>query len=124
MQKNLLIGATLIVACSGCNRSDGDRLARVAGTVTQKIQELLPERTPLTGSFGLASSAGLENRVRDRFKFDRYLAPLPIEIDANEVNIVRLRGAVDEAVLKQRAVEIAESTVGVEKVVDEIVVAK
>jgi hypothetical protein len=124
VKKNLLIAATLIVACSGCNRSDGDRLARVAGTVTQKIQELLPERTPLTGSFGLDNSAGLENRVRDRFKFDRYLAPLPIEIDANDGNIVRLRGAVDDTVLKQRAIEIAESTVGVEKVVDEIVVAK
>jgi hyperosmotically inducible periplasmic protein len=124
VRRTLSIAAIFIIAGSGCNRSDGDRLTRVAGKVTEKIQELLPERTPLTGSFGLASSVNLDNRVRDRFKTDRYLAPLPIEIDANEGGTVRLRGSVDDAVLKQRAVEIAESTVGVEKVLDEIVVAK
>jgi hypothetical protein len=123
VKKTLLIGATIIVACSVCNRSDGDRLARVAGKVTQKIQELLPERTPLTGSFALTSGVNLDNRVRDRFKTDRYLAPLPIDIDVN-VSTVRLRGPVNDEVLKRRAVEIAESTVGVEKVVDEIVVTK
>jgi hyperosmotically inducible periplasmic protein len=124
VRRILSIVAFFVIAESGCNRSDGDRLTRVAVKLTEKIQELQPERTPLTGSFGITSSVNLDSRVRDRFKTDRYLAPLPIEIDANEGSTVRLRGSVDDAVLKQRAVEIAESTVGVEKVVDEIVVAK
>jgi hyperosmotically inducible periplasmic protein len=123
VKKSLSIGVMVIVACSGCNRSDGDRLARVAAVVTQKFEDLLPERTPLAGNFSFIGGAGIENRVRDRFQSDRYLAPLPIEIYGHDSN-VRLRGSVNDAVLKQRAVEIAESTVGVEKVVDEIVVAK
>ena len=123
MKKPLLIAVTLLAACSGCNRSDWrPDLTRVASTVTRKVEELLPERSPLTGSFGLGD-VDLGNRVRDRFKFYRYLAPLAIEIDAND-SLVRLRGSVVDAVLKQRAIEFAESTVGVEKVVDEIVVAK
>ncbi len=107
----------------GCDRSDADKLARVGWKVTEKVQALVPDRTPFGGPLPGARQPGLEDRVRERFKFDRYLTAQPIEVTA-EGGGVRLRGQVDDEVLKRRAVEIAESTVGVEKVIDEIAVMK
>jgi len=120
MKRTLLFAAISVLGCTGCNRSDGDRLARIGSKVAQKVQDLVPE-TPLAGSLSLTPSANLEGRVRDRFKNDRYLAPASIEISVYE-GAVRLKGQVDNAILKRRAVELAESTVGVEKVVDDLIV--
>lgn len=123
--KQLLTATVFLFALlsTGCKRSDGDRLARVGNKVTQKVQALVPERTPFRGSIELNSHSELETRVRQRFQSDTYLAPQPIDL-IFEGNVVRLRGQLDDPVLKHRAVEIAESTVGVANVIDEIVVAK
>ena len=107
----------------GCNRSDGDKLARVGWKVADKVQALVPDRTPFGASLPGAKQPSLEERVRQRFKLDRYLAAVPIDVIADRGG-VRLRGHVDDEILKRRAVEIAESTVGVEKVTDEIAVVK
>lgn len=113
----------LAVTICGCDGNDGDRLTRVGWTVSQNIQALVPERMPFVGSLGLPKNSTREQSVRERFRSDRYLGELTIEI-IGEPGTIRLRGQVADAVLKRRAVEIAESTVGVEKVIDEIVVAK
>lgn len=115
--------AILPVLSVGCSRSDGDKLARVGWKLTEKVQALIPDRPPFTAALPGAKPRGLEDRVRERFKQDRYLTASPIEVVADGSG-VRLRGQVDDEILKQRAVEIAESTVGVERVVDEIAVAK
>jgi osmotically-inducible protein OsmY len=107
----------------GCNRGDSDKLVRVGRKVTEKVQALIPSRTPLGDALPAGKHHGVEDRVRERFKLDRYLTSASIDVIA-EAGRVRLRGQVDNEVLKRRAVEIAESTVGVEKVVDEIAVAK
>ncbi len=120
--KVLPILAIFPLLATGCNRSDGDKLARVGWTVAGKVQALIPDRTPLAAALP-GKPQGLEERVRERFKSDKYLAPVPIEVIA-ENGSVRLRGQVDDEILKRRAVEIAESTVGVEKVVDEIDVVR
>ncbi len=120
--KRLALLPVILALATGCNRSDGDRLARVGAKVTQHAQALVPDRTPFGNPVGLAKSAGIEERVRERFNSDRFLQGLPIEISSQE-DAVRLSGQVGDALLKNRAVEIAESTVGVEKVIDEIVVA-
>jgi BON domain-containing protein len=119
--KRLPFVAVLPLIFVGCDRSDADKLARVGWKVTEKVQALVPDRTPFGGAIPGARQPGLQNHVRERFKLDRYLAGQPIEVTA-EGGEVRLRGQVDDEVLKRRAVETAESTVGVEKVVDEMVV--
>ena len=121
--KLLLSAALLLSSLSlGCNRSDGDRLARVGVKVADKVQALAPERTPFAGALASQQPA-VDIRVKERFRLDRYLAVLTIEVTADG-GAVRLRGRVDDPVLKQRALEIAESTVGVDTVVDEIAVGK
>lgn len=121
--KLLPVVAILPVLAIGCNRTDADKLARVGWRVADKVQALIPDRTPFGSALPNSKQPGLDDRVRERFKQDRYLTSSPIEITADG-NSIRLRGQVNDEILKRRAVEIAESTVGVEKVIDEIVVSK
>jgi hypothetical protein len=119
MRKALLLIVAIVPLTTGCDSHDGDRLARVGRKVTQKVEALIPQRSPFGNSIGLGKSPSVEERVRERFKSDRHLAPQAIEITA-EGGIIHLKGTVDREVLQRRAVEIAESTIGVDKVVDEL----
>ena len=123
MKNRLIFVSIVICTATGCNRQDGDRLARVGGKVTEKVQLLVPERTPFGRPTNLAMNPNVEERVKERFRSDRFLGPLFIEVSA-EGHVIRLKGKVNDGLLKQRAVEIAESTVDVDKVLDEIVVEK
>jgi osmotically-inducible protein OsmY len=69
------------------------------------------------------SRNSLDEQVRERFRLDAFLAPIPFDIVA-EGAVIRLKGKVDNDALKKRAVDIAETTIGVEKVIDEITVEK
>jgi BON domain len=114
-----LIVLASAVAAAGCERQDAERLTRVGWKVADKLQGLVPDKTPWGASWSGMSDISLEGRVRARFEADKYLAPLNIEVIATDHG-VRLRGRVTDEVLKRRAVELAESTVGVEKVADEL----
>jgi hypothetical protein len=117
MKTPLLLALLVLSSLPGCDRQDGDRLARVGRKVADKARILVPDRVPFDASVGPRGPA--DERVRERFRSDRYLASQPIDVSA-EGNTVRLRGTVPESVLKRRAFEIADSTVGVEKVIDEL----
>jgi hypothetical protein len=117
MTRTLLRALLLIPLSTGCDPQDSERLARVGRVVTTKVQALAPQRTPFAESIGLNQNP--EERVRSRIRSDRYLSALPIDVSADG-GTVRLKGSVDQEVLKRRAVEIAESTVGVDKVIDEL----
>ena len=107
----------LIPLAAGCDSQDGDRLARVGRVVTNKVQALAPSRTPFADSIALNQNP--EDHVRSRIRSDRYLLAQSIDVSADG-GTVHLKGSVDQEVLKRRAVEIAESTVGVDKVIDEL----
>ncbi len=83
----------------------------------------MPSRTPFNGPLTMPGADRIELRVKGRIKADKYLAGLPIEVIA-EGNGVRLQGSVSEEALKKRAIELAESTTGVEQVIDELKVEK
>src|SRR5262245_45300146 len=108
----------LVVSAMGCNRQDAEKLARVGWKLAEKVQRIIPDRLPF-GSWPGTADTSVEGRVRARIMSDRYLAPLNIEVIAT-MGGVRLHGTVEDDVLKRRALEMAESTVGVEKVVDEL----
>jgi hypothetical protein len=114
-----LIVLAIAVGTTGCERQDAERLTRVGWKVADKLQGLVPDKTPWGASWSTVPDMSLEARVRARFEADKYLAPLNLEVIATDHG-VRLRGRVTDDVLKRRAVELAESTVGVEKVADEL----
>jgi osmotically-inducible protein OsmY len=121
----LLLGVLLGVA--GCSHQDADRLARAARRSADKLEGM-------TGGAGHRLSDGwqalrvgwdglaLDSRVNTRLQWDRALAGTHIEVRANGTT-VELEGTVSDANQRGRAVELAESTLGVEHVTDKLTIA-
>src|SRR5437660_764257 len=107
MRRLCWVGLAVAISGTACGRQDADRLARIGGKLAEKVQQLLPERTPIGAGWGATSETSLEGRVRARIDSDKYLAELHIEVIAT-IGGVRLRGTVDDDALKRRAVELAE----------------
>jgi osmotically-inducible protein OsmY len=120
--RGLVLGCLLV---SGCGRGDADRLARVARQAAAQLDGLSGGARDQLGE-GLEAARGalrdgLAARVATRLRWDRDLAASAIEVQAGN-GVVRLRGGVASQDLRQRAVELARSTVGAEQVVDEMTV--
>jgi hypothetical protein len=119
----LLLGV-LTALVSGCTQQDTERLGRVGRRLAAKTETLTG-----TCKDGLASSwqgcgssgdeSGLKHRVQERLKWDSHLQGAEIEVNASG-STVGLKGNVRDLTQRRRAVELAETTVGVEKVNDEL----
>jgi hypothetical protein len=111
-----------LVAAAGCTREDAGRLARVGRKGLDRARAALATVTcdlPAdwqSGAEGL-QDGGLDLRVSARLRWDKTLAAIPIEVKSSG-GVVELRGKVQGLTQRRRAVEIAETTAGVEKVSD------
>ena len=113
----LLLGIALIG--TGCSKHDTERLAGVGRKITEKVEASTNDRLD-TGwqSFRAnLNQSGLNARVSTRLRWDKLLADTPIDVEANG-GVVTLSGSVSNLDQRRRAVALAESTLGVEKVVD------
>ncbi len=110
----------IFASLGGCSQQDADGLERIGRKLAARAElwtASLNEQLPLK----LASLQGdtLENRVANRLRWDRLLVEEKIEVAANGAEI-ELKGLVSSAEQKRRAVELAENTTGVERVVDHL----
>ena len=71
-----------------------------------------------------AQERDLLARVTTRIRWDKKLVDSLLQIEVQPDGTVILRGSVLDAAAKNRAVDLAESTVGVTKVVDELAINK
>jgi hypothetical protein len=106
----------VVVALTGCNQQDADGLARIgkkvvarAGTATAPLRDRFD-----SGVRGLAS---VKERVQARLRWDKQLPDTAIEVSATGGE-VELKGPVASDDQRRRAVELAETTQGVERVLD------
>ena len=109
---------------AGCNRQDADRLAKL-GTKLEKKAETLGGKSNgglirgwQTVPLHLGDVA-VDARVLARLNWDKSLADTAIQVQLAD-GVVELHGQVRDAQQKHRAVELAESTLGVEKVTDRL----
>jgi hyperosmotically inducible periplasmic protein len=65
----------------------------------------------------------VQGRVYGRLRWDKALATAPIEIAVQNENVVTLSGTVADEVARMSAVKLAQDTVGVGKVVDNLTVS-
>ena len=111
---------------TGCNGEETERLAHVGHKVMEKIESATGNADgKLFGGLQAmrgAAEPDLAGRVSARLRWDRSLADLKIEVRANGA-MVELKGSVRDPAQKKRALELAESTDGVEKVMDALEVA-
>ena len=115
---------TIVGAALGFSRSsDAEVLTRVGKTGAAKVTGAMPPSAHLAGPLAATKTGPLlpiEDRVRLRFQTDKALEGATITVVA-EGTSVRLRGEVSNALVRARAVELAQTTSGVEKVTNELV---
>jgi len=66
---------------------------------------------------------GVQGRVYSRLHWDKALEKATIDIDVRDTNVVVLKGNVTNSAARLKAVQLAQDTVGVARVVDNLAVA-
>jgi hyperosmotically inducible periplasmic protein len=117
----LIICPVFVISCQS---RDADRLAALGSRLGEQAQALLtPASSPLRGLQSVPLRIGelsLDARVSARLKWDKLLAEAEIQVNGVGDSVVELTGTVKDMEQRQRAVEIAQTTVGVEKVMEKL----
>ena len=116
----------LICPLVAAKETDGPILAKVGKLAWEKTRDSLPNRAKLTAplaAFRAGDALPVEERVRLRIETDKKLAGVRVDVWPGEKEgQIRLRGIVTGADIRSRIMGIAESTSGVESVVNELAV--
>lgn len=126
MRKSILLvlPASLFV---GCSQNDSDHINNISRKAIGYLEARAggPQGQVITGYQAVLGSMGeslLDNRVATRLNWDKLMAETRVEVKLVSSGVVKLTGLVKEETQKQRAMEIAQSTTGVNKVINEVVV--
>lgn len=99
----------------------GERLGeRIDRGIRQLSSELQEEWAEVRGAVERMS---VQARVYSRLHWDKALATSEIDIEVREGDVIVLMGRVPSAAAKQKAVELAQDTVGAQGVIDQLSVA-
>jgi osmotically-inducible protein OsmY len=112
----------LLLLLVGCKTRDGDTLRKVARKSGEKIQHAAAPMNDAAPSWHRLGEPSLAGRVDNRIRHDRYLAGHRFDVRGDGPGTVAVKGTVPEASVKTRALDLARSTLGVEKVIDEVTV--
>src|SRR5437016_482191 len=122
----LMFLVVLICPLVAAKETDGPILAKVGKLAWEKTRDSLPNRAKLTAplaAFRAGDALPVEERVRLRIETDKKLAGVRVDVWPGEKEgQIRLRGIVTGAEIRSRIMGIAESTSGVESVVNELAV--
>jgi len=115
----IVIGLLLL---AGCNRNDADALSRIGRKVAAHAKNSAGE---VGGKVDLSWAGkrepSLHDKVHDRLRYENTLADVTLEVLVKDKE-VELKGTVKTPSQKQRAIELAETVAGVERVNDSITV--
>jgi osmotically-inducible protein OsmY len=123
MNRYLTLGILFLVAC-GCETQDREHLDHIARKVAAKVSNLT-EGTDSRLQAGWQAFRGdldqltLDLRVAARIRWDKSLQGAKIEVAVHE-GVIDLKGTVRDADQRRRAIELAEQTVGADKVNDSL----
>jgi osmotically-inducible protein OsmY len=120
----ILIALFVVLVGTQFRASDGDKLAAVARLATAKVRNALPPAVNLATPVDAIRKelpTRLDDTVKARLAADKRLANVAVTVIA-EGATVKLRGVVPDAKTRKVIVSLAENTVGVEQVIDELAV--
>jgi hypothetical protein len=120
----ILIGLFVVLVGTQFQASDGDRLAAVARLAGARIRSAMPPAVNFVAPVEALRKelpTRPEEVVRARLAADKRLAGLKINV-IHDDGAMRLRGVVPDSKTRKVIVSLAENTVGVERVVDELAV--
>lgn len=120
----ILIAVFVVLVGARFHASDGDKLAAVARRVSIKINNSLPRALNLASPVDALRKeipTRPEDAVKARLAGDQRLTGLEITV-VGEATTIKLRGIVPDARTRKLIASLAENTVGVEHVVDELAI--
>ncbi|MCI0684093.1 MAG: BON domain-containing protein [Gemmataceae bacterium] len=110
----------VIVISAGCNRQDADGLGRIGRKVLDRTQATVsPLREKFDHTLKGIGATSVKDRVQQRLQWDKALADATIAVMVSD-HVVELKGSLKSDEQRRRAIELAESTTGVERVTDEL----
>lgn len=117
----LLVGILMVCGCG----DDVDRLGRVFDKTAAKFEGATESlRDKLRNGCGAVNGAinetSLDSRVALRLHWDKDLDGVEVQVHLTGPNAVELTGLVADLKQQRRAVELAQSTSGVERVLDRL----
>jgi osmotically-inducible protein OsmY len=108
------------ISLAGCNRQDTESLARIGRKIATHSKTNTDELSAkLDLRKAVKKDPSLQEKIQDRLRWDTVLASLTFEVQVKEKE-VELVGTVQTPQQRQRAIELTETVVGVEKVIDAI----
>jgi len=120
----LFVTLFVVLVASQFRASDADHLGAVARTVSVKLREALPPALNVIAPLDTLRRelpSRPEDSVRARLAADQRLSGIEVTV-IGEGSLVKLRGVMPDAKAKRVALSLAEHTVGVEQVVDELAI--
>ena len=120
----ILVSLFALLVGSRFARSDGDHLAAISHIAANRIQTALPSTERLAVPLNAIKNelpTRMVDRVKARLESDRKLDGIPIQVICDG-GTVTLRGIVPDELTHQRAVELTQTTTGVEHVIDELII--
>ncbi len=120
----ILVALFLLLVGSRFKASDGDRLRAVSQLTVSKVRGAMPPAVNVAAPVDALRKewpTRPDDAVRARLAADKRFVGVEFKVTA-EGGVVTLRGVVPDARVKRLAAGVAENTVGVEKVVDELAV--
>jgi osmotically-inducible protein OsmY len=121
MNRPQLFLVGLLSLFTGCNQQDVDGLGRIG---KKALAQAGSAAGPLRDKFdaGRRGLAGVRERVQARLQWDKQLTETAIEVQVRGGE-VELTGAVKSDDQRRRALDLAETTQGVERVNDQLQIA-
>lgn len=122
MSRWIRIMPAFLVLLTGCQQQDRELLLRFGKRAVGKVQALTEESSSkLLGkqTSAAAQELTIEGKVQSRLNWDKSLADACIQV-SGDAGVIALHGSVKDLQQRRRAVELAESTVGTNQVVDEL----
>ena len=125
MTRNFLRGAVCVVFLFGAMNAVGQQKD---DSISDKVdRELHRAEKKLRESWGDIQKAThrmtIQGRVYARLYWDKQLSDAPFQVETKNGGVVVLKGSVPTSEAKHHAVELAQSTLGVNETVDELGVA-
>ena len=111
------------ILIAGCNRQDAECLSRIGRKISAHAKSSAGDvGAKLNLSWaGSKKEPTLQEKIQDRLRWESTLADVTFDVVVKDKE-VELKGTVKGALQRQRAIELAETLAGVEKVTDAIVV--
>jgi osmotically-inducible protein OsmY len=109
--------AVAVSATPAHGQSVGQRIGEAVDQVTSGVQQAWQQVKEA------GNRMGVEARVYARLRWDKAIHSATIDIEVPKAGTVVLKGSVADAAAKKKAVALANDTIGVEQVVDQLAVA-